>query len=125
LNCTVNDYFSRLFVVKLLDFLNLHVFKPNSIYFVQDPVVFSGTLRSNLDPFDMYLDADLWRALQHAHLKHFVEDMPEGLDFMCSEGGDNLRYIYIVGQIKSKLIHFKKNIFHQTPVSFLKSGNII
>ena len=61
---------------------------------LQDPVVFCGTLRTNLDPFDTYMDPDLWRALEHAHLKDFVEDLPEGLDFMCSEGGDNLRYLY-------------------------------
>ena len=30
----------------------------------QDPVLFSGTVRSNLDPFDRYADADLWEALR-------------------------------------------------------------
>lgn len=30
----------------------------------QDPVLFSGTLRRNLDPFDEFLDKDLWEALE-------------------------------------------------------------
>lgn len=34
----------------------------------QDPVLFSGTLRSNLDPFGQYDDAALWAALKRCHL---------------------------------------------------------
>ena len=38
----------------------------------QDPVLFSGTVRSNLDPFDRYADADLWEALRlvNLHVRH-------------------------------------------------------
>ena len=35
----------------------------------QDPVLFSGTVRSNLDPFDRHTDPDLWAALNHVNLK--------------------------------------------------------
>eukprot|EP00800_Vazella_pourtalesii_P021766 TRINITY_DN821_c0_g1_i2.p1 TRINITY_DN821_c0_g1~~TRINITY_DN821_c0_g1_i2.p1 ORF type:complete len:1532 (-),score=331.57 TRINITY_DN821_c0_g1_i2:43-4638(-) len=56
----------------------------------QDPVLFSGTLRSNLDPFNTTPDARLWEALEHSHLKHHVEGMPKGLDFIIQEGGENL-----------------------------------
>lgn len=34
----------------------------------QDPVLFSGSVRSNLDPFDRYADADLWEALRLVNL---------------------------------------------------------
>jgi ABC-type multidrug transport system fused ATPase/permease subunit len=34
----------------------------------QDPVLFSGTLRSNLDPFEQYNDSVLWAALKRSHL---------------------------------------------------------
>ena len=39
---------------------------------MQDPVLFSGTLRMNLDPFESYSDGDLWRALESAHLMTFI-----------------------------------------------------
>ena len=59
----------------------------------QDPVLFSGTLRQNLDPFVQYPDSDIWTALSHAHLKEFVLGLECGLEFECNEGGENLRYI--------------------------------
>jgi ATP-binding cassette, subfamily C (CFTR/MRP), member 1 len=34
----------------------------------QDPLLFSGTIRSNLDPFDLYDDAHLWDALRRSYL---------------------------------------------------------
>ena len=58
---------------------------------MQDPVLFSGTLRINLDPFGRYSDAELWQALEHAHLKDFVKEFAEGLEYVVSEGGENLR----------------------------------
>ena len=34
----------------------------------QDPVLFSGTVRRNLDPFDRHTDAELWEALRHVNM---------------------------------------------------------
>uniref|UniRef100_A0A8B9RPH0 ABC-type glutathione-S-conjugate transporter n=1 Tax=Astyanax mexicanus TaxID=7994 RepID=A0A8B9RPH0_ASTMX len=56
----------------------------------QDPILFSGSLRMNLDPFDGYSDEDVWRALELAHLKNFVSGLPDKLNHECSEGGENL-----------------------------------
>ncbi|XP_007235404.3 multidrug resistance-associated protein 1 isoform X2 [Astyanax mexicanus] len=56
----------------------------------QDPILFSGSLRMNLDPFDGYSDEDMWRALELAHLKNFVSGLPDKLNHECSEGGENL-----------------------------------
>ncbi len=60
----------------------------------QDPVLFSGSLRMNLDPFDAYTDEEVWNALELAHLKHFVSELPDKLNHECSEGGENLRYVH-------------------------------
>ncbi|XP_006807938.1 multidrug resistance-associated protein 1 [Neolamprologus brichardi] len=56
----------------------------------QDPVLFSGSLRMNLDPFDSYTDEEVWRALEFSHLKTFVSSLPNKLNHDCSEGGENL-----------------------------------
>lgn len=56
----------------------------------QDPVLFSGTLRFNLDPKNKYSDAKILRSLEHAHLLPFVNNLSEGLNHECSEGGSNL-----------------------------------
>ena len=56
-------------------------------------MLFSGTLRMNLDPFDRHNDDEIWSALEHAHLKMFILSLAEGLQHQCAEGGENLRYI--------------------------------
>lgn len=55
--------------------------------------MFSGTLRMNLDPCDNFKDKDgeIWRALEHAQLKTYVETLPGQLEYPCSEGGKNFR----------------------------------
>ena len=47
----------------------------------------------NLDPQDQHSDEDIWQALEHAHLKDFLLDSSQNLEFDCGEGGQNLRYI--------------------------------
>lgn len=56
----------------------------------QDPVLFSATIRYNLDPFSLYEDAALWAALEAVELKSAIH----GLHFMVTEGGTN----FSVGQ---------------------------
>ncbi|KAJ6979599.1 ABC transporter C family member 2-like isoform X1 [Populus alba x Populus x berolinensis] len=46
----------------------------------QSPVLFSGTVRFNLDPFSEHNDADLWEALERAHLKDVIRRNSLGLD---------------------------------------------
>lgn len=41
----------------------------------QDPVLFVGTVRYNLDPFDQYDDHSLWKALDSAHIKKAVSNL--------------------------------------------------
>jgi len=56
----------------------------------QDPVLFSGTLRFNLDPFSQYGERELWRALRLSHLGELTQQLPGGLDHIVAEGGSNL-----------------------------------
>ncbi|KAG7393122.1 hypothetical protein PHYPSEUDO_012458 [Phytophthora pseudosyringae] len=56
----------------------------------QDPVLFSGPLRENLDPFGEYSDADIWTVLKQVHLADAVSAWGSGLRFVLSEKGDNL-----------------------------------
>ncbi|XP_074570778.1 ABC transporter C family member 2-like isoform X2 [Curcuma longa] len=60
----------------------------------QSPVLFSGTVRFNLDPFNEHNDADLWEALERANLKDVIQRNQLGLDAEVSEAGEN----FSVGQ---------------------------
>ncbi|KAJ2650486.1 hypothetical protein IWW40_002449 [Coemansia sp. RSA 1250] len=60
----------------------------------QDPVLFAGTVRENLDPFGKYSDQEIWKALEHASLADFIRTKDERLEFQVSSGGEN----FSVGQ---------------------------
>lgn len=49
--------------------------------------MFSGTVRSNLDPYGRHNDAELWDALGHVALKEVVTALAEGLSSRVAENG--------------------------------------
>uniref|UniRef100_A0A3B5AUS3 ATP-binding cassette sub-family C member 5 n=1 Tax=Stegastes partitus TaxID=144197 RepID=A0A3B5AUS3_9TELE len=55
----------------------------------QDPVLFSGTVRSNLDPFNQYNEEQIWDALDRSHMKECVSQLPLKLESEVVENGDN------------------------------------
>lgn len=55
----------------------------------QDPTLFKGTLRENLDRFRQHDDDALWTALERAHLRAFVEGLPNGMSAEVKENGHN------------------------------------
>jgi ABC-type multidrug transport system fused ATPase/permease subunit len=59
--------------------------------FIKEPIIFSGTLRKNLDPFETHLDNEIYDALEKSNLLQFVRGLEKGLEFECLEGGENLR----------------------------------
>uniref|UniRef100_A0A8C2GI79 ATP-binding cassette sub-family C member 5 n=1 Tax=Cyprinus carpio TaxID=7962 RepID=A0A8C2GI79_CYPCA len=55
----------------------------------QEPVLFIGTVRSNLDPWDQYTDAQIWEALEKTHIKDMVSQLPNSLHSEVTDNGEN------------------------------------
>ncbi|XP_054922602.1 multidrug resistance protein mrp-7-like [Dermacentor andersoni] len=56
----------------------------------QDPSLWSGTLRENLDPECCKSDEEIWTVLQSVDLSTFVEKSAGGLSLVIEEKGENL-----------------------------------
>uniref|UniRef100_A0A8C3TXE5 ATP binding cassette subfamily C member 9 n=1 Tax=Catharus ustulatus TaxID=91951 RepID=A0A8C3TXE5_CATUS len=90
------DIFDGQIVIDGIDIskLPLHTLRSRLSIILQDPILFSGSIRFNLDPECKCTDDRLWEALEIAQLKNMVKSLPGGLDAMVTEGGEN----FSVGQ---------------------------
>ncbi|CAJ1950985.1 unnamed protein product [Sphenostylis stenocarpa] len=55
----------------------------------QEPTLFKGSIRTNLDPLGLYSDDDIWKALEKCQLKETVSHLPNLLDSLVSDEGEN------------------------------------
>lgn len=76
--------------------IGLHDLRSRMAIVPQDPVLFNGTIRSNLDPVGIYNDTQLWDALHRVQMKTVVDDISGavdsdgwGLDLLVHEKGSN------------------------------------
>uniref|UniRef100_A0AAX7SQR3 ATP-binding cassette, sub-family C (CFTR/MRP), member 12 n=1 Tax=Astatotilapia calliptera TaxID=8154 RepID=A0AAX7SQR3_ASTCA len=60
----------------------------------QDPVLFVGTVRYNLDPFNKYTDEEIWAALEKSYMKDSISKLEGTLEAHVMENGEN----FSVGQ---------------------------
>ncbi|XP_058750304.1 ABC transporter C family member 8-like [Vicia villosa] len=72
----------------------------------QEPTLFKGSIRTNLDPLGMYSDDEIWKAVEKCQLKETISKLPSLLDSSVSDEGGNWslgqRQLFCLGRVLLK-----------------------
>lgn len=98
----------------------------------QNPVLFSGSLRRNLDVLNRYEDVDLWRVLEEVQLKGLVESLEGQLGYVLMENGTNIsvgeRQLICLARVllqRSKIIVLDEPTAHVDPDTEQTIWNVV
>ncbi|KAM0850578.1 hypothetical protein ACQ4PT_052989 [Festuca glaucescens] len=93
--------------------LGLHDLRSHLGIIPQEPVLFEGTIRSNIDPIGQFSDSEIWEALERCQLKDVVASKSQKLDALVADSGEN----WSVGQ--RQLLCLGRVILKQNQVLFM------
>lgn len=86
--------------------LGLHDLRSRFGIIPQEPVLFEGTVRSNIDPLGHYTDDEIWKSLERCQLANVVASKTEKLNSLVVDNGDNWsvgqRQLLCLGRIMLK-----------------------
>ncbi|KAJ4953538.1 hypothetical protein NE237_030370 [Protea cynaroides] len=72
-----------------ISMIGLHDLRSRIGIIPQDPTLFKGTLRYNLDPLSQHNDNEIWEVLRKCQLHDVVQEKEKGLDALVIEDGSN------------------------------------